>query len=542
VAASDGAPAAYDIVVVGSGIAGLMAALAATESAGPVRARVALVTQGALEDGCTRAAQGGIAAALGDDDSAARHLADTLAAGRGLCDEAAVRVLVGEAPARIADLEGHGVRFDRDGAGRRHLAREAGHGTARVLHAGGDASGLAVESALAHRLRTRDVALFERHRAFRLLLDGAGRCVGVDCCRTGGTQTHRLLAPAVVLASGGAAGLWQRSTNPPGVCGSGMALAYEAGADIAGMEFVQFHPTVLALPGAPAFLISEAVRGEGAHVVDHEGRRFLAEADPRGELAPRDVVAAAIAGHLAATAKHCVYLDCAPLAERVTGRFPTIARTLQQHGIDLGRDLVPIAPAAHYTIGGVRTDIDGATCVEGLFACGEVASSGVHGANRLASNSLLEGAVFGHRAGRAALQRAAESPRPVSRSVVTPPPGDERMREEGDERLDGAPARLRQAMWQGAGMLRGGPGLQQVSATVDQISRAAATAASPRARTLAAAARTASLVCEAAALRAESRGCHLRSDHPHADVGQLGTWVLNHHRGARFDRHARSDD
>jgi L-aspartate oxidase len=507
-----------------------VAALAATG-----RARVTVVTKGALDDGCSRWAQGGIAAAVASDDTPELHLADTLAAGRGLCDEAAVRVLVEEGPRRIRDLVEWGVSFDtQDGA--LLLGREAAHTRSRILHARGDATGLEIESSLIARLRSTGARLLERHLVTRLLTDGRGRCLGVEVCDGDTGAVRRLLAGAVVLASGGAGRLWRHTTNPPPATGDGIALAHEAGAECASMEFVQFHPTALALEGAPRFLISEAVRGEGARVVNSRGERFLLDADPRGELAPRDTVSQAIWRELQRSGDGCVYLDCTGLADRAAVRFPTIHRTCLGFGIDISRDLVPIAPAAHYLIGGVRTDLVGATSLEGLYACGEVASSGVHGANRLASNSLLESVVFAHRAAEAALRLRAEAPPPQAAEVAEGPPAVSvpgATREPA--RLD---ERLREAMWDGAGLVRGASGLREARALAEGIRAGCEGDRSVAAAGLRARALTARLVCDSALAREESRGSHLRDDFPDSEDEWLGIWVTDRNRGLRFDSHA----
>ncbi|TMD06371.1 MAG: L-aspartate oxidase [Chloroflexi bacterium] len=524
---------AADLVVIGSGIAGLVAALAAAP-----RARVTVVTKGALDDGCSRWAQGGIAAAVASDDAPDLHYADTIAAGRGLCDEAAVRVLVEEGPRRVRDLVDWGVSFDTQD-GDLLLGREAAHTRSRILHARGDATGLEIESTLIARLRSTGARLLERHLATRLLTDGAGRCLGGEVCDGDTGAVRRLLAGAVVLASGGAGRLWRHTTNPPPATGDGVALAFDAGAECASMEFVQFHPTALALDGAPRFLISEAVRGEGARVVNARGERFLLDADPRGELAPRDTVSQAIWHELQRSAESCVYLDCSPLADRAAVRFPTIHRTCMGFGIDMSRDLVPIAPAAHYLIGGVRTDLAGATSIEGLYACGEVASSGVHGANRLASNSLLESVVFARRAAEAALRLRAEAPPPLASAVVEAPlpaaarPDDPRERARLDERL-------REAMWEGAGLVRDAASLAAARSVADGILAGCEADGSVAAAGLRARALTATLICDSALAREESRGCHLRDDFPDSGDEWLGIWVTERNRGLRFDSNART--
>jgi L-aspartate oxidase len=496
-----------------------------------------VVTKGALDDGCSRWAQGGIAAAVASDDAPDLHYADTIAAGRGLCDEAAVRILVEEGPRRVRDLIEWGVSFDTQD-GDLLLGREAAHTRSRILHARGDATGLEIESSLIARLRTTRARLLERHLVTRLLTDGGGRCLGVEVCDGDTGAVRRLLAGAVVLASGGAGRLWRHTTNPPPATGDGVALAFDAGAECASMEFVQFHPTALALEGAPRFLISEAVRGEGARVVNASGERFLLDADPRGELAPRDTVSQAIWHELRRSGESCVFLDCTSLAERAAVRFPTIHRTCMGFGIDISRDLVPIAPAAHYLIGGVRTDLDGATSLEGLYACGEVASSGVHGANRLASNSLLESVVFARRAADAALRLRAEAPPPRAAAVVEGPPAPSRPTDARERaRLD---ERLREAMWDGAGLVRGAASLGAARAVAAGIIAAcegdgSVAAAGLRARGLAA-----TLICDSALAREESRGCHLRDDFPDSEDEWLGIWVTDRNRGLRFDRNART--
>jgi L-aspartate oxidase len=509
-------------------------------SAAP-RARVAVVTKAALDEGCSRYAQGGIAAAVAADDSPELHFEDTVAAGRGLCDERAVRILVEEAPRRIRELVEWGVGFDtQDGA--LMVGREAAHSRPRILHARGDGTGLAIETALIaglDRLPAHNVDVYERHHATRLLLDADGRCTGVECIDGDTGRPRHFAAGAIVLASGGAGRLWRYTTNPEPATGDGIALAWEAGAEVAGMEFVQFHPTALALEGAPRFLISEAVRGEGAQVVNADGERFLLDADPRGELAPRDVVAQAIWRELQRSGAPAVYLDCAPLRDRAAVRFPTIHRTCLQFGIDISRDRIPIAPAAHYLIGGVRTDLHGATTVDGLYACGEVASSGVHGANRLASNSLLESVVFAHRAVAAALDSTAERRPAVAHVAATN--GSNANATSTDDQPDVAALtdRLRHTMWEQVGLVRDAEGLDTAATAVDDIIQNCDGAERLDAVALRAAAVTASLVVAAAAARTESRGAHLRSDFPQSDDARwLGTWVMQKDRSPRLDRHA----
>jgi len=400
-----------DVVVVGSGIAGLTAALE-LRSRVP---RVLLITKSVLASGSTIWAQGGIAAALDPGDTPQAHLEDTLVAGAGVCDPKAVEVLVNEGPARVRELAGLGAVFDTDASGQMSLTREGGHGTHRIVHAGGDATGAEISRALVARIEAvrNDPGIEVIEHALVLdLLTGApdadgrpGPVCGVTLHVIGeGTRdgVGAALARAVILATGGIGQVYPSSTNPSLATGDGLAAALRAGAPVGDMEFVQFHPTVLWLGAGVKGqlpLVSEAVRGEGALLLDTDGVRFMPQVHPLAELAPRDVVAHAIVRRMAATGADHVYLDARHLgADFVRGRFPTIHRRLLAEGIDLATDLVPVAPAHHFHSGGVLTDVFGRAGIEGLYAAGEAACTGVHGANRLASNSLLEGLVFAHRA------------------------------------------------------------------------------------------------------------------------------------------------
>ncbi|HJR38749.1 MAG TPA: L-aspartate oxidase, partial [Nocardioidaceae bacterium] len=389
-----------DVVVIGSGIAGLTAALQARTVGS-----VLVVTKDNLSAGSTRWAQGGIAAALGPGDTPDQHLHDTLVAGAGLCDEDAVRTLVTEGPDAVRDLIALGTRFDHTAAGELSLTREGGHLRDRIAHAGGDATGAEIQRALVAAVRAApDIAVIEHALALDLVPGHAGGVAGVTLHVMGEGQRDgvgAVLCRAVVLASGGLGQVFSATTNPAVATGDGMALALRAGAVLRDLEFVQFHPTVMWL-GADAKgqqpLISEAVRGEGAFLVDHTGDRFMTGVHQLAELAPRDVVAKAIMRRMRASGTEHVWLDARHFgADKWERRFPTILASCRSHGIDPVTDLVPVAPACHYASGGVATDLDGQSSVPGLFACGEVASSGVHGANRLASNSLLEGLVFSRR-------------------------------------------------------------------------------------------------------------------------------------------------
>ncbi|MEJ1091010.1 L-aspartate oxidase [Microbacterium istanbulense] len=458
-----------DVIVVGSGIAGLTAALHA-DAAGH---RVRVVTKDALGDGCTPLAQGGVAGVYGPGDSPRLHAEDTLTAGAGLSDPAAVDALVTDGAARIAELIARGTAFDRRPDGSLMLGREAAHSHPRIVHAGGDATGAAIAAALSAQTRASGAEVIEHAFLIDLVVEhGAVR--GIRVLRHEEPETLR--ADAVILATGGAGMLYAHTTNAPGTTGDGIAAAIRAGAAVADLEFMQFHPTVLADPagGAP-FLVSEAVRGEGAVLRDAEGRRFCFDAHPDGELAPRDVVARAIARR-AAEQGAPVRLDATMLgAARLASRFPTIDRVTRARGFDWAKETLPVTPAAHYLMGGVVTDLDGRTTLPGLFAVGETARTGVHGANRLASNSLLEGAVFGARAAAALDAPLTDWPAAMPPVAAAPP-------------LTAAvlPVRradLQQLMWDKVGLLRDDAGLRDAVAQLARWTADAASADTARTRT-----------------------------------------------------------
>ncbi|RSS38071.1 L-aspartate oxidase [Streptomyces sp. WAC08241] len=509
-----------DVVVVGSGVAGLTAALRCTAAG----LRTVVVTKARLDDGSTRWAQGGIAAALGEGDTPEQHLDDTLVAGAGLCDERAVRTLVTEGPDAVRRLIETGADFDKTSEGEIALTREGGHHRRRIAHAGGDATGAEISRALVEAIRDRGVRTVEHALVLDLLTDAGGRTAGVTL-HVMGEGRHdgvgAVHAPAVVLATGGMGQVFSATTNPPVSTGDGVALALRAGAEVSDLEFVQFHPTVLFL-GAGAEgqqpLVSEAVRGEGAHLVDADGVRFMLGQHELAELAPRDVVAKAITRRMQEHGAEHMYLDARHFgAEMWERRFPTILAACRAHGIDPVTEPIPVAPAAHYASGGVRTDLRGRTTVPGLYACGEVACTGVHGANRLASNSLLEGLVFAERIVEdivAAAPRAAGAPVPHPAPSVLPLPATD------------ARTRIQRIMTNGAGVLRSEASLREAADALDALHEEAVAggtddskAAEPGVDSW----ETTNLLCVARVLvaaarrREETRGCHWREDRPDRD-------------------------
>ncbi|PYS81316.1 MAG: L-aspartate oxidase [Acidobacteria bacterium] len=503
-----------DFIVVGSGIAGLRAGLELARAG----AGVTVLTKDRREESNTEYAQGGIAVALADTDEVSLHEEDTTSAGAGLCDERAVEVLVEEGRWYIRELIEWGAEFDREG-GRLLFTREAAHSRPRILHAHGDATGREIVRALLARAGAERKISFLAHAETESLIVQDGRAVGVRYLDPLVRAPRTLLARGVVLASGGAGALYLHTTNPAVATGDGMAMAFDAGAELADMEFVQFHPTALNLEGAPRFLLSEALRGEGGVLRNAAGKRFMPRYHDAAELAPRDIVTRSIVAEMERTATRTVFLDMTAFdAAYLRRRFPKIYSTCLGFGLDLARDPVPVSPAAHYIMGGVRTDLEGRTSLPGLYAAGEVACTGVHGANRLASNSLLEGLVFGARAGRAAAQDLAVPHAAAVGTGATDDGGPGATAREDLRRMsaaaDAVRKRVRRLMWERVGILRSRASLTRALSEFEQIARAPLRTAPRNFLTVAA------LIARAALWREESRGAHFRVDFPARDDGR----------------------
>ena len=496
----------YDYIIIGSGIGGLYTALLARE-----HGSVLVITKGSIDDCNTRYAQGGIAAAIGKGDSPELHSRDTLNAGDGLSDKETVRILATEAPARIAELVNYRVPFDTVD-GEIALTMEAAHSVPRVLHAGGDATGEHIEVSLSQQVRSSRIKVLEDFLATEILVAN-GRIAGIRAldCRTG--TAEEFACRFLILATGGAGQLFKYNTNSDVATGDGIVLAYNAGAEIMDMEFFQFHPTALRLPGVLPFLISEAVRGEGGVLRNIEGRCFMTDYSPQGDMAPRDIVARGILDEIKKTGADKVYLDVTHLPPHtITTRFPHIYRFCLDHGLDITRDQVPVAPAAHYMIGGIRTNNWGETNIRGLFASGETACTGVHGANRLASNSLLEAIVFSRRIIECTLKNnklrkparskgkvsyASFSHRQVSENVPSP-----------------SLTVLQQLHWDKAGIIREREGLNQAADVLASWQQMMLRPTDQPSHELFNLVLTGRLLVEAALIREESRGAHFRSDFP----------------------------
>lgn len=481
-------------LVIGSGIAGLHTAQRASD-----HGDVVVLTKRTLRDSATAYAQGGIAAALGAGDSTDLHRQDTLAAGAALCDAAAVEVLVEEGPARVRELAESGAQFDLDADGRFTLGKEAAHSRKRIVHAKGDQTGAEVARALIHRVSERqNITVLETARALDLIVSG-GRCCGVRANVAG--RAVEIIADATILATGGCGQLYRYTTNPLVATGDGYAIAHRAGAKVADLEFVQFHPTALDTPENPLSLISEAVRGEGAVLLNDRGTRFMAKRHKLAELAPRDIVAREIFREQMGGSR--VWLDARKLSRTFARRFPGILAICLARGIDPRRDLIPVTPAAHYMMGGIVTDLAGRSSLDRLYACGEVSRTGVHGANRLASNSLLEGLVFAERTARDAVNQS-KLPRVPRLAAWTVSPLSDR----GAAQV--AADEIRHVMWTYAGIDRNAAGLRAARKALDAIRARLAPGATEELNMV----ETARLIVDSALLRRESRGGHFRSDFP----------------------------
>ncbi len=499
------------VLVIGSGVAGLHTAWRAAEQCDNP-GDVILLTKQSLLDSASSYAQGGIAAALGAGDSPALHRQDTLAAGGALCDSEAVEVLVTEGPSRVQELRAAGAHFDVGPRGELLLGREAAHSERRIVHAHGDRTGAEVVRLLVTRVCADNrITVLEHARALELMVEN-GECYGARV--NAGGKAVEIIAASTVLATGGSGQVFRHTTNPTVATGDGYALAHRAGAELTDMEFIQFHPTALDTPESPLVLISEAVRGEGALLLDADGRRFMPLVHEAAELAPRDIVARAVVRAQRDTGQ--VFLDATHLGESFATRFPGIFAVCMARGIDPRRDRIPVTPAAHYTMGGVVTDLVGRTSVSRLYAVGEVACTGVHGANRLASNSLLEGLVFAERVAHEVVSAPGLERAPSARAWSIPARPDSRVTES-------AAKRIRTLMWEHAGLERTQTGLRTCLDALERIEAKLPAGATDEANM----ALTARLITEAALLREESRGGHYRADFPSPS-------------GAFAERHVRS--
>lgn len=488
-----------DFIVIGSGVAGLRASIELASSG----ARVTVLTKDKASESNTEYAQGGVAVVLSDDDNAELHEGDTLVAGAGLCDEQAVETLVIEGTKYIKQLIEWGGEFDKEG-GKLLFTQEAAHSRRRIIHANGDSTGAEfVRSLIARAAVEKTINLTPFANTESLLVQN-GRCVGVRFLDPILRAPRDIYANAVIMCTGGAGQLYQHTTNPPVATGDGMAMAYFAGAEMADMEFIQFHPTALNLDGAPRFLLSEAMRGEGGLLKNKYGERFMPNYDERAELAPRDIVARSIVAEMRRTGTRTVFIDMSAMTEEfLKHRFPKIYETCAAYGLNIATDMLPVSPASHYCMGGIRTDLWGRSTVPGLYAAGEVTCTGVHGANRLASNSLLEGLVFGARAGQAASEdsRSQNAPRVLSDAA-----------HETSNMASGISTavrkRIKRVMWERVGILRDRDSLKRAIKEFDQIAAGNLSTSSRNFVTLA------KLVAEGALWREESRGGHFRSDFP----------------------------
>ena len=492
-----------DFIVIGSGVAGLRASIELAKSG----ARVTVLTKDKAQESNTEYAQGGVAVVLSDDDNAELHEEDTLVAGAGLCDTEAVATLVSDGTKYIKQLIEWGIEFDREG-GKLAFTQEAAHSRRRILHAHGDSTGKEIVRALIARARQEKQIVLMPFANTESLIVKTGRCVGVRFLDPILRAPREIYAKAVILCTGGAGQLYLHTTNPPVATGDGMAMAYFAGAEMADMEFVQFHPTALSLENAPRFLLSEAMRGEGGVLRNKFGTRFMSDYDERLELAPRDIVSRSIVAEMRKTGTRSVYLDMTALSEDfLRERFPKIYETCKFYDLNIAVDLLPVSPASHYCMGGIRTDLHGRSTIQGLYAAGEVSCTGVHGANRLASNSLLEGLVFGARAGASAFAdnyelRIANYESDSPQSAIRNPQS---------AISTAVKKRVKRVMWERVGILRDKDSLKRALQEFEQIEQSNLGTSSRNFVTLA------KLVAASALWREESRGGHFRTDFPERD-------------------------
>ena len=520
----------FDFLIIGSGVAGLSCAIE-LEAHGSV----AVLTKDDMAAGSTQWAQGGIAAVLAPEplDSNKMHREDTMKAGAGLCDADAVGVLVREGPHRIRQLIARGAHFDTEPSGELKLTREAAHRARRIVHANGDSTGREVQRSLtSSTLKSGDVQIFENTLSVDFYINN-GRCCGVFALDAD-DNLKLFRAKATIVATGGLGAIYKESTNPTHLTGDGMAMAFRAGATLMDMEFVQFHPTAFAKgPKNPKFLISEAVRGEGAILLNTDGERFMPRYHEDGELAPRDVVARAIAQEISSTRSDFVLLDLtSKKPAEIAARFPKIYATCVANGVDPAKEAIPVSPAEHYMMGGIRTDLNGATNIEGLLACGECACTGVHGANRLASNSMLEGLVFGIRTVRSAML-LKDSHCPPEDEIAVSTEATPHI-EYSDEELDATRTTVQNIMWHHVGLVRNGEGLQTASDELQKLhEKFRHPQATREAIEVANLVQTALLVTRAAVERQESRGAHFRLDFPETDDANWQHHLcLTHENGA----------
>lgn len=489
-----------DFIVIGSGVAGLRASIELAKSG----ARVTVLTKDKASESNTEYAQGGVAVVLSDDDEAELHEEDTLVAGAGLCDPQAVETLVTEGTRCIKELIDWGAEFDREG-GKLVFTREAAHSRRRILHAHGDSTGPELVRSLMARAALEKTIYLTPFAVTESLIVQDGRCVGVRFLDPTLRAPREIYARAVIMCTGGAGQLYLHTTNPPVATGDGMAMAYFAGAEIADMEFIQFHPTALNLENAPRFLLSEAMRGEGGILKNKYGERFMPRYDERAELAPRDIVSRSIVAEMRRTGTRSVFLDMTALDEAfLKQRFPKIYETCKFYGLNIATDMLPVSPASHYCMGGIRTDLWGRSTVPGLYAAGEVSCTGVHGANRLESNSLLEGLVFGARAGEAAAKDSSQLAVSSRQSIDS----NSALRTPHSALSTAVRKRIKRVMWERVGILRDRDSLSRALREFEQIAAGNLSASSKNFVTLA------KLVAIAALWREESRGGHFRTDFP----------------------------